>query len=119
MGISDADYDNDATVQYDWIHALTMPRELSFKDGKLLQKPLKEMQQLRKNEFHCALSEFVQWEPKDSCIEIFINDGENVMTTRVYSENLEQKVTFLSKGNVGNVAGYELGSFVIEKHEEK
>lgn len=185
MGIPDADYDNDATVQYDWIHALTMPRELSFKDGKLLQKPLKEMQQLRKNEFHCALSEFVQWEPKDSCfelhidfeerteknssvkiqlredvflswekglfrlnmgksghgrkeriaeikqlrnltifsdtsaIEIFINDGENVMTTRVYSENLEQKVTFLSKRNVGNVAGYELGSFVIEKHEEK
>ena len=185
MGIPDADYDNDATVQYDWIHALTMPRELSFKDGKLLQKPLKEMQQLRKNEFHCALSEFVQWEPKDSCfelhidfeerteknssvkiqlredvflswekglfrlnmgksghgrkeriaeikqlrnltifsdtsaIEIFINDGQNVMTTRVYSENLEQKVTFLSKGNVGNVAGYELGSFVIEKHEEK
>ena len=185
MGIPDADYDNDATVQYDWIHALTMPRELSFKDGKLLQKPLKEMQQLRKNEFHCALSEFVQWEPKDSCfelhidfeerteknssvkiqlredvflswekglfrlnmgksghgrkeriaeikqlrnltifsdtsaIEIFINDGENVMTTRVYSENLEQKVTFLSKGNVGNVAGCELGSFVIEKHEEK
>ena len=54
-----------------------------------------------------------------SAIEIFINDGENVMTTRVYSENLEQKVTFLSKGNVGNVAGYELGSFVIEKHEEK
>ena len=185
MGIPDADYDNDATVQYDWIHALTMPRELSFKDGKLLQKPLKEMQQLRKNEFHCALSEFVQWEPKDSCfelhidfeerteknssvkiqlredvflswekglfrlnmgksghgrkeriaeikqlrnltifsdtsaIEIFINDGENVLTTRVYSENLEQKVTLLSKGNVGNVAGYELGSFVIEKHEEK
>ena len=185
MGIPDADYDNDATVQYDWIHALTMPRELSFKDGKLLQKPLKEMQQLRKNEFHCALSEFVQWEPKDSCfelhiefeerteknssvkiqlredvflswekglfrlnmgksghgrkeriaeikqlrnltifsdtsaIEIFINDGENVMTTRVHSENLEQKVTFLSKGNVGNVARYELGSFVIEKHEEK
>ena len=185
MGIPDADYDNDATVQYDWIHALTMPRELSFKDGKLLQKPLKEMQQLRKNEFHCALSEFVQWEPKDSCfelhidfeerteknssvkiqlredvflswekglfrlnmgksghgrkeriaeikqlrnltifsdtsaIEIFINDGENVMTTRVYSEDLEQKVTFLSKGNVGSVAGYELGSFVIEKHEEK
>lgn len=36
-----------------------------------------------------------------SAIEIFINDGENVMTTRVYSENLEQKVTFLSKGKCG------------------
>jgi len=31
MGIPDADYDNDATVAYDWIHALTMPRELEWK----------------------------------------------------------------------------------------
>lgn len=31
MGIPDADYDNDATVAYDWIHALTMPRELNGK----------------------------------------------------------------------------------------
>ena len=178
-----------------------MPRELSFKDGKLLQKPLKEMQKLRKNEFHCALSEFTQWEPEDSCfelhidfeekaekvekveiveiiekerrqqsrsmklqlredvilsleegilrlnmgksgrgrkeraakveklrnltifsdtsaIEIFINDGETVMTTRVYSENLKQKVTFLSKENTGSVTGYELGSFIVHHHEE-
>ena len=53
-----------------------------------------------------------------SAIEVFINDGETVMTTRVYNETLEQTVTFLSKGNdgnVGNVTGYELGSFVIEK----
>ena len=195
MGIPDAEYDNDATVSYDWIHALTMPRELSFKDGKLLQKPLKEMHELRKNEFHCALSEFTQWEPEDSCfelhidfeekaekveivekereqqsrsmklqlredvilsleegilrlnmgksgrgrkeratkveklrnltifsdtsaIEIFINDGETVMTTRVYSENLKQKVTFLSKENTGSVTGYELGSFIVHHHEE-
>ena len=55
-----------------------------------------------------------------SAIEIFINDGETVMTTRVYSENLEQKVSFLSKGNVGSVTGYELESFVvIEKETEK
>ena len=48
MGIPDADYDNDATVAYDWIHALTMPRELEWKDGKILQHPLKEMKDLRK-----------------------------------------------------------------------
>ena len=76
MGIPDADYDNDATVSYDWIHALTMPRELILKEGKIFQKPLKEMQQLRKNEFHCALSEFVQWEPKDSCFELHIDFEE-------------------------------------------
>lgn len=48
MGFRDADYDNDATVAYDWIHALTMPRELEWKDGKILQHPLKEMKDLRK-----------------------------------------------------------------------
>ena len=206
MGIPDADYDNNATVQYDWIHALTMPRELSLKDGKILQKPLKEMQQLRKNKFHCNIAEFENWEPEDCCfelhidfendnkpkeseisdgkkselrqqnrqdtekyqeapmtlqlredvflswkdgllslkmgqsghgrkeriaqidalrnltifsdtsaIEIFINDGETVMTTRVYSEHLNQKVQFLEKGNVSSITGYELGSFIVER----
>ena len=53
-----------------------------------------------------------------SAIEIVINDGETVMTTRVYSENLKQKVTFLSKENTGSVTGYELGSFIVHHHEE-
>lgn len=182
MGIPDADYDNDATVQYDWIHALTMPRELLLKDGKILQKPLEEMQQLRKNKFHCDIAEFKDWEPEDSCfelhidfaeeyqevpmtlqlredvvlswkdglvslklgksghgrneriaevevlrnltifsdtsaIEIFINDGETVMTTRVYSEHLKQRVCFLEKGNASSITGYELGIFIVEKAE--
>lgn len=181
MGIPDADYDNDATVQYDWIHALTMPRELSLRNGKLIQKPLKEMEKLRRNRFKCDISKFSGWRPKDSCfelhiefegeqsvklklredviiswengifkiemgksghgrrervaqidklfnitifsdtssIEIFINDGETVMTTRVYSDNLNQEVSFLSSDNKGAVIGYELGSFVIEKDFKK
>ena len=41
------------------------------------------------------------------------------MTTRVYSENLKQKVTFLSKENTGSVTGYELGSFIVHHHEKK
>lgn len=179
MGIPDADYDNDVTVEYDWIHALTMPRELSWKDGKIYQKPLKEMEQLRKNSFSSELSEFSDWSPKDCCfemrvdiedsadielklredvtvswdgnlfklelgesghgrkkrvaqlsslsdftvfsdtssIEIFINGGETVMTSRVYSKSLEQKVTLLSKGIKGNITGYELGTFIVERGE--
>ena len=53
-----------------------------------------------------------------SAIEIFVNDGETVMTTRVYSENLKQKVTFLSKENTGSITGYELGSFIVYHNEE-
>ena len=67
MGIPDADYDNDATVAYDWIHALTMPRELEWKDGKILQHPLKEMKDLRKNAFTCELEAFTKWAPADCC----------------------------------------------------
>ena len=95
MGIPDADYDNDATVSYDWIHALTMPRELIFKEGKIFQKPLKEMQQLRKNEFHCALSEFVQWEPKDSCFELHIDFEERTEKNSSVKIQLREDV-FLS-----------------------
>ena len=130
-----------------------MPRELEWKDGKILQHPLKEMKDLRKNAFTCELEAFTKWAPADCCfelrldveeaknlelklredvtiswkdgllpyrwekadvkkarfakveelsditifsdtsaIEIFINNGETVLTTRVYSEHLEQKV---------------------------
>lgn len=32
-----------------WVHALTMPRELKIKDNKIIQKPLEELKKLRKN----------------------------------------------------------------------
>ena len=164
------------SVAYDWIHALTMPRELEWKDGKILQHPLKEMKDLRKNAFTCELEAFTKWAPADCCfelrldveeaknlelklredvtiswkdglftlsmgesgrgrkqrfakveelsditifsdtsaIEIFINNGETVLTTRVYSEHLEQKVELVSREVKGSVHGYELGSFEVE-----
>lgn len=46
MGIPDADYTN-PTVEAGWQHALTMPRELHFRDGRLYQQPLEEQKQLR------------------------------------------------------------------------
>ena len=162
--------------EFDWIHALTMPRELEWKDGKILQHPLKEMKDLRKNAFTCELEAFTKWAPADCCfelrfdveeaknlelklredvtiswkdglftlsmgesgrgrkqrfakveelsditifsdtsaIEIFINNGETVLTTRVYSEHLEQKVELVSREVKGSVHGYELGSFEVE-----
>lgn len=177
MGIPDADYDNDATVSWDWIHALTMPRVLSFREGKIIQQPLPEMRQLRKNKRSSSIERFGSWEPDECCfemkvtmedpfknfalqlrddvtlvyenqiltfamgksghgrrqrtleleklnnftvfsdtssIEIFINDGEEVMTTRVYSDSLKQHVCFLSAETEGRVEVYGLDSFAVQ-----
>lgn len=142
MGMPDASYTN-PTVKNNWQHALTLPRELKVSDNKLLQKPIKEIENLRnkkikivKNEnyfyqtfefisedidgeFEIYLRSDAKLSYKDqilslklgqcgygrdkrkikiekidnisiysdtSSIEIFINNGEYVMTSRVYSE---------------------------------
>ena len=46
MGIPDAEYTN-PTTEDGWQHALTIPRKLSMKDGKLIQEPVEELQELR------------------------------------------------------------------------
>ncbi len=45
MGIPDADYTN-PTAEKGWQHALTIPRQLHVRDGKLYQEPLKELEAL-------------------------------------------------------------------------
>ena len=49
MGIPDAEYKN-PTVEDGWQHALTLPRELHMKDGKLIQTPIEELNLLRGEE---------------------------------------------------------------------
>ena len=51
MGLPDVAYPTDSE---DWAHCLTLPRELSLKDGKLIQQPVRELVALRKEQ---ALSE--------------------------------------------------------------
>ncbi|WP_010531774.1 glycoside hydrolase family 32 protein [Lentibacillus jeotgali] len=40
------------TTHYGWIHALTIPRELTWENGALKQRPVEEMALLRKREGH-------------------------------------------------------------------
>ncbi|WP_311491871.1 glycoside hydrolase family 32 protein [uncultured Anaerococcus sp.] len=141
MGMPDAAYTN--PTDHDWQHAFTIPRVLSFVNGKVYQKPIGEYQKLRESEISLekgtsyqgkvfeAVAENIRGDfsiniRKDvtlsyengilildmgdssygrktrmikiskiekleifsdkSSLEIFINDGEKVMTTRVYSE---------------------------------
>lgn len=49
MGMPDADEEyGNKTIEEGWQHCLTVPRELKFRDGKLLQNPVREMESLRK-----------------------------------------------------------------------
>lgn len=44
MGLPEIDYPTD---QYMWAHALTIPRVLTYEQGTLRQRPIKQLQQLR------------------------------------------------------------------------
>lgn len=56
LGIPEADYTN-PTKEKDWQHALTLPRVLTVKEGKLLQQPIAEIQQLRKSKKEYSLND--------------------------------------------------------------
>lgn len=169
MGIPDATYQNTKTIESGWQHALSMPRVLSRKDDRILQKPLDEFQKLRKNKkistdekikfsssvfellidiknserFSFKMADIIlsyknniftleMMESGDgrdkravhidelknvhmfvdtSSIEIFINDGEEVFTSRFYPKNIELEVEI---NNVGKCTWYELDSFEIK-----
>jgi beta-fructofuranosidase len=49
MGLTDVVEYSNPTIKNSWQHALTMPRELFIESDKLMQKPIEEMKQLRKN----------------------------------------------------------------------
>ena len=48
MGLPEIDYPSDKNG---WAHCLTLPRELTVRNGKLIQQPVKELQTLRKKKY--------------------------------------------------------------------
>ena len=179
MGIPDADYTN-PTEEAGWQHALTIPRQLSVREGKLIQEPIEELKQLRSDdkavctfsygqaiimqnsiyeavvdfkrcrEMTMTLREGITLSYKDniltlnlgvygsgrttrkvklekleplqifadtSSLEIFVNHGEEVFTTRIY--NLHGRILINGECS-GIMTVYPLKSFEIEggRHEE-
>lgn len=78
MGMPDAseEYTN-PTIEQGWQHCLTLPRELTFCGGKILQNPVEEIQNLRrdKQEFQTGSPEMQADGPFDLEADI---TGENV-----------------------------------------
>ena len=169
MGIPDAEYTN-PTVEKGWQHALTIPRQLHVRDGKLYQEPLQELEKLCSNgqvfskeefqdqelpecvkvqisfkdcknmEFYisdevkltyrdqiltldlgnCGSGRSIRKAPADeltditlfadtSSLELFINKGSQVFTTRVYGRGKKASLTGLcnAKIQVYEMSGYE------------
>lgn len=180
MGLPDADYTN-PTTDCGWQHALTLPRELSVRDGRLIQQPIEELKQLREDscthyrfgrkcdagtspsfdqlvyeaildfeecrDMHLTLRKGITLSYQDrvltldlgncgagrttrkvqlsslehlqifadtSSVEIFVNHGEEVFTSRIYS--LESRLSIEGDCS-GTMTVYPLKSFVIEKAE--
>ena len=90
MGIPDADYTN-PTTQDGWQHALTIPRLLEWKNGVLHQKPLPQLQALRRNsrklnaeqlnELHFDEASFELCIEADNCKEMELQLNEEICMT--------------------------------------
>ncbi|MBS4177691.1 glycoside hydrolase family 32 protein [Lederbergia citrea] len=49
MGMTDEKESYQPTISNNWVHALTIPRELELREGKIYQRPVEELQKLRKD----------------------------------------------------------------------
>lgn len=168
MGLPDVPYTN-PTVESKWQHALTLPRQLLFKNGKVYQYPITETKQLRKEkqiidfqnsfysntscyelhlpilnqEFTLTLKDGIVIDYHDhlltfkmgkcgygrdtrhividklekmvifsdtSSLELFINDGEYALTSRVYDElnNPEIAIDINVQGIYYELDGYKI-----------
>lgn len=58
MGIADTPKQVNPTVEMNWQHALTVPREINVKDGKVYQSPIAELKNLRLERHTLNLGEF-------------------------------------------------------------
>lgn len=75
MGIPDGDEFYQPTRQQGWIHTMTCPRELTLRNGKMVQQPARELQQLRgrEQEWQGAPQEAPHWDISQA--ELVIQTG--------------------------------------------
>ena len=113
MGIPDADYTN-PTEEAGWQHALTIPRELSVRDGKLIQEPIEELKQLRSEDkavcTFCYGQTIIMQNAIYEAVVDFKRCREMVMTLR-------EGITLSYKRQYPDLKS--LGSMEVEDQQEK
>ncbi|MDO4535643.1 MAG: sucrose-6-phosphate hydrolase [Clostridium perfringens] len=53
MGVPEDDEDKHVSLKENWIHSLTIPRELTLREDRIYQNPVEEMKLLREKTFFC------------------------------------------------------------------
>ena len=83
MGMPDVPYTN-PTTKYNWQHAFTLPRELTFKNNKVYQLPISETKSLRKAKEIINLSNHEKISCKGNIYELYlpINNRDFTLTLR-------------------------------------
>ena len=103
-GIPDATYTN-PTIDVGWQHALTMPRVLTLKNGKIYQNPVEEMKSLRENRITLTSGECMNFTM--DCFEAIITDIKNhsceiTIAKGVHLSYEEEVFTLSFTGNCGS-----------------
>ncbi|MBP1917117.1 beta-fructofuranosidase [Lederbergia galactosidilyticus] len=190
MGMGDEQEQTHQSIKSGWIHSLTIPRELTVKDGCLYQKPVEELRKLRNrvssetfsmaneeidvlldSELQEIIIEFEQFEGKkweihiqNNCklifnkiesivtlerqnfnhskwekrqckidkinnihmyldrtsLEIFLNDGQIVFSSRFYGENAKKQCSISVEGNTKfSWQNWSLNSYQYKNHKLK
>ncbi len=119
MGIPDAPYHNQATVEYNWIHALTLPRELRVKNDRITQHVLSEIENNIINPKKYKISEKEELQVEETYVaEIDFNENNDFEIKLGYDIILgyKDKVCSLEMDESG--AGRDFRAVEIEKIEK-
>ena len=85
LGAGELDYQlSQPTVKEGWLHCLTIPRELYMYDGKLCQRPVKELETIRRQEHTYEISGEEKIKLASASMELYCrNISEQSMTIQV------------------------------------
>ena len=107
MGLPDIDdYYTNPTVEYNWQHALTIPRQLEIKNDKLIQIPISELENLRKSEVKLSVENNIYHEGFDT-FELIINQNEDKDLDLTIKDGL--KIKYNKNDNLFTLSFNEIG----------
>ncbi len=105
-GLADEEYDNKPTIEQGWQHALTVPRVLTWKNGRVYQNPVPELEKLRQEELSLNQGEYFLLERK----------AYEILLERVKGKDFQ--INFQQKDS-GLCLKYADGVFSLEFYGEK
>ncbi len=103
MGLPDGD--DHPTVKDGWLHCLTLPTELTMKGNKLYRKPVKELEELRKDRikllddlsFNLESFELLMELEKDSDLDLYLRSSKDMSFYIKFSYNSKDRRIILDR----------------------